>query len=120
MAVSPAEVRAIVERAFARSEVLDACARRDLGAIITALNSAGLTQGRMSALTGITQGRLSEYATGKHKPRSSTVFKAFADGIGLPPAARRALGLAPAAGSPASRARSAKPSQRSSVSVDSN
>lgn len=97
MAVSPADVRAIVERACARPEVLGACGRRDLGAVITALSSAGLTQGRMSALTGIPQGRLSEYATGKRAPKATTTFEAFADGIGLPPAARRALGLAPAA-----------------------
>ena len=97
MAVSPADVRAIVERACARPEVLDACARRDLGAVISALNSAGLTQGRISALTGITQGRLSEYATGKRQPQKTSVFEAFADGIGLPSAVRRAFGLAPAA-----------------------
>ncbi|MGH3281088.1 MAG: helix-turn-helix domain-containing protein [Trebonia sp.] len=94
MAVSPADVRAMVERACARPDVLDACARRDLGAVITALRSGGLTQGRISALTGIPQGRLSEYATGKRKPQASSTFEAFADGIGLPPAARRALGLA--------------------------
>lgn len=97
MAVSPAEMRAIVERACARPEVLDACARRDLGAVITALNSAGLTQGRISALTSISQGRLSEYRTGKRQPHATSVFEAFANGIGMPPAARRALGLAPSA-----------------------
>jgi hypothetical protein len=37
MAVSPADVRAIVERVCARPEVLDACARGDLGAVIDAL-----------------------------------------------------------------------------------
>lgn len=31
MAVSPADVRAIVERVCARPEMLDACARRELG-----------------------------------------------------------------------------------------
>jgi hypothetical protein len=95
MAVSPADVRAIVERACARPDVLDACARRDLGAVIAALGSSGLTQGRISALTGIQQGRVSEYATGKRKPTASSTFEAFADGLGLTPAARRALGLAP-------------------------
>jgi hypothetical protein len=99
MAVSSANVRAIVERVCARPEVLDACARRDLGAVIAALKSGGITQGRISALTGIPQGRLSEYATGKRKPRASSTFEAFADGVGLPTAARRALGLAQAAAS---------------------
>jgi transcriptional regulator with XRE-family HTH domain len=97
MAVSPAEVRAVAERACARPEVLDACARCDLGAIIIALNSAGLTQGRISSLTSISQGRLSEYRTGKRQPQATSVFEAFANGIGMPPAARRALGLAPSA-----------------------
>lgn len=100
MAVSSADVRAIVERACARPEVLGACARHDLGAVITALNSAGLTQGRISALTGIAQGRLSEYKTGKRNPQASSTFEAFANGIGMPPAARRALGLTPNAAAP--------------------
>ena len=34
MAVSSADVRVIVERVCARPEVLDACARRDLGGVI--------------------------------------------------------------------------------------
>lgn len=51
MAVNPADVRAIVERACARPEVLDACARRDLGAVISAFGADGLSQGRISALT---------------------------------------------------------------------
>ena len=68
-------------------------------------------------LTGLHQGRLSEYRTGKRRPKEYSVFEAFADGLGLPPAARQALGLdasAPAAAGlgvpqprPASFARSA-------------
>ena len=88
MAVSPADVRVIVERVCARPDVLDACARRDLGAVISALGSGGLTQGQIAALTGISQGRLSEWVTGKRKPKAVTTFQKFADGVGL--AARRA------------------------------
>ena len=95
MAVSPADVRVIVERVCARPDVLDACARRDLGAVISALGTGGLTQGQISALTGIPQGRLSEWKTGKREPKGVTTFQKFADGVGLPPAARRALGLTP-------------------------
>ena len=40
-----------------------------------------------------TQGRLSEYKRHKRAPTMET-FKKFADGLGLPPAARLALGLA--------------------------
>lgn len=101
-------IRAVVERVCARGDVLDACRRRDLGAVITALGSQGITQGQISVLTGIPQGRLSEYKTHKRAPSATTTFEAFADGLGMPPAARRALGLdADGAGSapagPASR-----------------
>jgi hypothetical protein len=95
MAVSSADVRVIVERVCARPDVLDACARRDLGAVISALGSAGVTQGQISALTSVPQGRLSEWRTGKRKPQAASTFQGFADGLGLPLAARRALGLAP-------------------------
>jgi tetratricopeptide (TPR) repeat protein len=54
-----------------------------------------VTQGQLAGLTGIPQGRLSEYKTGKYVPRAVGIFEAFADGVGLPRAAREALGLAP-------------------------
>jgi predicted XRE-type DNA-binding protein len=93
MAVSTPDVRVIVERACARPDVLDACARGDLGTVIDALGAAGLTQGRIAELTGISQGRLSEWRTGKRKALAVATFQKFADGLGLPTAARRALGL---------------------------
>ena len=94
MALGISEVRAIVERVFAQRDVLDACARHDLGRVILILGAHGLTQGRISELTGIPQGRLSEWARRKRKPRASSTFAAFADGLGVPSAARQALGLA--------------------------
>jgi transcriptional regulator with XRE-family HTH domain len=94
MALGIFEVREIVDRVFAQQDVLDACARRDLGRVIMILGAQGLTQGRIAELTGISQGRLSEWAGRKRKPRASSVFEAFADGLGVPPAAREALGLA--------------------------
>ena len=93
MTVSPAEVRGVVERVCARPEVLDACARRDVGTVISALGAGGLTQGQIAGLTGIAQGRLSEWVTGKRSPKAVTTFQKFANGVGLPSAARRALGL---------------------------
>ena len=101
MKVSSADVRGIVERVCARPEVLDACARRDLGTVITALKTSGLTQGRIAELTGISQGRLSEWVTGRRKPEGVTSFQKFANGVGMPPAARRALGLDAGAHGPA-------------------
>ncbi len=87
------EVREIIRRVFARQDVLDACARRDLGRIIMVLGADGLTQGRISELTGISQGRLSEWARRKRTAQATSVFEAFAGGLGLPPEARQALGL---------------------------
>jgi hypothetical protein len=53
-----------------------------------------VTQGQITSLTGISQGRLSEWARHKREPRASSTFESFADGLELPPAARQALGLA--------------------------
>jgi hypothetical protein len=89
------EVRRVVERVFARQDVLDACARRDLGAIIAILGTHEVTQGQISELTGIGQGRLSEWVRHKRTPTAAASFEAFADGLAIPPRARQALGLAP-------------------------
>jgi transcriptional regulator with XRE-family HTH domain len=100
MAVDIPAIREIVERVCTRSDVLDACKRHDLGFVIRTLCAHGVTQDRIAALTGKTQGRISEYMTGKRIPTATSTFEKFADGLGMPAAARRALGLAPeAAGS---------------------
>ena len=93
MVLAFSEVRRVVERVCARQDVLDACAKRDLGFVIAVLNENGVTQGQIASLTGLHQNRLSDYKTGKHRPTEYSVFAAFADGLGLPPAARQALGL---------------------------
>ena len=105
MAVDIPVAREIVERVFARQDVLEACKRRDLSSPLTVLGANGVTQDQISSLTGIPQGRLSEYKTRKHDPGLSTV-EAFADGLRLPPAARLAYGLAlePAASDRSDRA----------------
>jgi tetratricopeptide (TPR) repeat protein len=95
MAVDVPVIREVVERVCTRKDVLDACARRDLGAVIAVLGAHGITQGQLSALTDIPQGRLSEYKTHKREPAATSTFEKFADGLGMPPAARRALGLDP-------------------------
>ena len=95
MAVDIPAIRGVVDRVCTRKDVLDACKRRDLGAVITVLCAHGITQGQLAALTGIPQGRLSEYKTRKRMPTATSTLEAFADGLGMPPAARRALGLAP-------------------------
>jgi transcriptional regulator with XRE-family HTH domain len=87
------EVRRVVERVCARQDVLDACVKRDLGFVIAVLNENRVTQEQIADLTGLHQNRLSDYKTGKHRPTEYSIFAAFADGLGLPPAARQALGL---------------------------
>jgi transcriptional regulator with XRE-family HTH domain len=95
MAIGASDVREIVERVCARPDVLEACGRRDLGVVIEVLGAHGVTQGQLAGLTGISQGRLSEYRNHKRKPTASSIFEAFAGGLGMPPTARRALGLSP-------------------------
>jgi transcriptional regulator with XRE-family HTH domain len=95
MGVDQSAVQHVVERVCARQDAIEACARHDLGALVRILGAHGITQNQISGLTGISQGRLSQYKTGKHIPTASSTFKAFADGLGLPVQARLALGLAP-------------------------
>ena len=56
------EVRRIVERVCARQDVLDACAKLDLGYVIGVLNANGLTQEQINSLTGLHQNRLAQSA----------------------------------------------------------
>jgi len=93
VAVGVADVRPIVDRVCARPDVLDACRERNLGYVIKALWENGLSQGKMGALTGKPQGRISEWMTGKRAPQHASVIDEIATGLGFPPAARRALGL---------------------------
>ena len=87
MAVDIPAIREVVERVCTRQDVLDACKRRDLGAVIKALCAHGLTQGQIAGLTGIPQGRLSEYKTDKRTATATSTFEAFAGGLEMPPAA---------------------------------
>ncbi len=82
MAVDSPGIREVVARVCTRQDVLDACRRRDLGAVITVLCAHGITQGQIAGLTGINQGRLSEYKTHKRMPTATSIFEAFADGLG--------------------------------------
>lgn len=95
MSLAVSEVRGIVKQVFAREDVLEACAGRDLGVIVAVLGVHGVTQGQISELTGIPQGRLSEWVQHKRAPRASSTFEAFANGLAVPATARQALGLAP-------------------------
>lgn len=93
MVVGVADVRSIVDRVCARPDVLDACRKHDFRHVITVLCDNGLSQGKIGALTGNTQGRISEWNRGIRAPKHVRVIDDFASGLGFPPAARRALGL---------------------------
>jgi hypothetical protein len=84
MAVDTPAFREVVERVFARNDVLNARKRRDLGAVIEAVCAQGVTQIQLSAWTGIPQGRLSQYKTHKVNPQATSTFEKFANGLGIP------------------------------------
>ena len=107
MAVDIPAIREIVERVCTRPDVLDACKRRDLGYVITELCAHGIVQDQIAALAGKSQGRISEYKTHKRIPDKISIFADFADGLGMPAVARRALGLAPEAAESGPSARAA-------------
>src|SRR5262245_13654000 len=95
MALDRREIQERVNRAFAREDAIEACRQRDIGTLITILRRHGISQGVISSLTGISQGRLSEYANGIRVPTLDTIEK-FAIGLDIPEPARRALRLTPA------------------------
>jgi hypothetical protein len=93
VAVGVADVRSVVDRVCARPDVLEACRNHDLGYVIKTLWENGLTQGKIAALTGRPQGRISEWIRGLRTPKHANVIDDIATGLGFPPTARRALGL---------------------------
>src|SRR2546428_3342567 len=92
---------------FARPDFYEACLRRDAGAMITILNTGGVTQGQIAALTGIAQSTLSNYKRGVNTAQFAVSFEKLADGLDMPPRLRQALGPfgdAPAGSRPAAAA----------------
>ena len=81
---------------WARPDVAHALRQRNIGGLLRLLRKwAGLSQTRIATATGVAQGRLSEYATGKHMVTTVNVWERIADGLDMPDAARAYLGLAP-------------------------
>jgi transcriptional regulator with XRE-family HTH domain len=79
-----------------QSPLVDALDRNDIGAMLAqVIKYTGLSQHAIAALTGVPQGRISEYIKGLRKPTLNTV-KRIADGLRMPRAARRRLGLSAA------------------------
>ena len=72
----------------------------------------------MASLTGLHQVQLSNYKTGKHRPKEILVFAAFADRSGLPPAVRQALGLDTSPAAAAIGVPQPRPASFAEVSLD--
>jgi tetratricopeptide (TPR) repeat protein len=81
---------------WARPDVTAALQRRDIGRLVALLRQwAGVSQTRIASVSGIAQGRLSEYARGKRVIATLTVWERIANGLDMPDTARVCLGLAP-------------------------
>jgi transcriptional regulator with XRE-family HTH domain len=93
MAIDDATVRDRLSKVFARQDFFEACKRRDVGAIVRILGAHGITQGRLSMMTGIAQSTLSKYKTGGHQAEWTSTFEKIADGLDMPQRLRQALGL---------------------------
>jgi tetratricopeptide (TPR) repeat protein len=98
MTMDQEHLRSVLDAVFARQDMEDACKRRDLGGVIRILNKYGVTQGQIANLTGRSQGRISEYKSGKRVPTAKHTFEEFADGLGMPGTLRRHLGLSSSGG----------------------
>jgi hypothetical protein len=61
LALDDETLRERLSQVFARQDFYEACKRRDAGSMVRILMSHGITQGQLSALTGIAQSTLSNY-----------------------------------------------------------
>jgi transcriptional regulator with XRE-family HTH domain len=79
-----------------RADTTDAMRSRDMRRLFHLLRQyAGASQTRIGIACGLTQGKVSAIMSGSHQVTTLEVFERIADGLGMPPQARLALGLAP-------------------------
>jgi transcriptional regulator with XRE-family HTH domain len=79
-----------------RPEMLAALTARDIGRVFHLIRQhAGLSQTLIGSLTELSQGKVSDIMNGRQQVTAFEVFERIADGLAMPDAARRALGLAP-------------------------
>ena len=93
MALPDQVARERLARAFARQDFLEACKRKDAGAMIAILEAEKITQGWIAARTGLAQSTLSNYKRGKHHAQWASTLEKLADGLDFPLPHREALGL---------------------------
>ncbi|SDR05722.1 hypothetical protein SAMN04489764_3247 [Thermostaphylospora chromogena] len=79
-----------------RDETRDILRNRDVAGLFRlAVKYAGASQVRLSAATGIAQGRISQIMRGQRQVTDLEVYQRIATGLGLPDHARMLIGLAP-------------------------
>ncbi|WP_432931974.1 XRE family transcriptional regulator [Microbispora sp. CA-135349] len=79
-----------------RDESRETLKNRDVAGLFNlAVKYAGTSQVRLSAATGIAQGRISQLMRGQRQVTDLEVYERIAAGLGLPDHARMLLGLAP-------------------------
>src|ERR1700678_2995209 len=93
-----------------RAEVRQALRKRDVGSLFRLVKeSAGLSNIRLGAAVGLTQGRIGEVINGTRRIAATHVFERIADGLAMPDSARLLLGLSPR--HPAALTRPARPAR---------
>ncbi|WP_067179909.1 hypothetical protein [Microtetraspora niveoalba] len=86
----------IPARVWDRDESREILKNRDIpGLFNLAVKYAGASQTRISAATGIAQGRVSQHMRGQRQVTDLEVYERIAAGLSLPDHARMLLGLAP-------------------------
>src|SRR6266581_2968297 len=79
-----------------RAEVRQALRKRDMGTLFRLVKeSAGLSNIRLGAAVGLTQGRVGEVINAPRRIAATHVFERIADGLAMPDSARLLLGLSP-------------------------
>lgn len=88
----------IADWAWQRPETAEIIRNRNMAGLLKfAQQYGGASQLRLSAATGIAQGRISEIINGHKTVTQLDVFTRIADGLNMPDLCRMALGLAPRA-----------------------
>ena len=93
MALDDETLRERLAQVYARQDFYEACKRGDAGAMMTIFGENKITQGAISAKTGLAQSTLSNYKRGKHDAKWASTLKKLADGLGMPQHLREALGV---------------------------
>ncbi|PSL52602.1 helix-turn-helix protein [Saccharothrix carnea] len=88
-------VARVPDSLWSRREVVAALRARDIASLLVLLRRyAGYSQNDLAGVTGIAQGRISEYMRRRRLPTLDTIER-IADGVDMPPECRGLLGLAP-------------------------